>query len=187
MTDTLAQNEKVTATELAQALPHVLAAPATDGPVTMLCTRPKPNTRIFRDQITLTWATGVQDDKEHSRPWLTLADGSPDPRTQVALLPSRVLDLVWRDRDRVAHPGDTVIADLNMSLANLPVGTLLQAGTSVLRVTDVWNDGCAKWKVRYGKAAYDWVRGNEALRLRGIFCAVEQDGVLTVGDRIVKR
>ena len=176
----------VDAASLAAALPHVLAAPRTAGEVRLLCARPKPNQRTFPESLTLTRATGVIGDFEASRPWLVLPDGSPDPRNQVSLLPARVLDLVWRSKDPRLHPGDNIVVDLDLSHANLPTGTLLKVGTAILRVSDEPNDGCAKWKVRCGKDAYAWVRSkaHARLRLRGLFCAVEQDGVVTLGDRI---
>ncbi len=176
----------VTQDDLEAALPHVLAAPVSDGPVHMLCTRPAYNARVFRERLTLTRAKGVEDDFEMSQPWLKLEDGRPDPRIQVSILPLRVLDLVWRDRETVAYPGDTIVADLNVSLANLPAGSLLGVGTAILRVSDLWNEGCAKWKVRYGHPAYNWVSApaHAAYRLRGILCSIEQDGEIKIGDRI---
>jgi hypothetical protein len=175
-----------TAEDLAKALPHVLAAPRNDGPISMLLYRRKYNDRVFTDRLRLTKAHGVEGDFEMKMPWLQRDDGSPDPRIQVSILPQRVLDLCWRNRETTVHPGDQIIADLNMSLENLPTGSLLRVGTAVLRVSDLWNDGCVKWKVRCGKAAYDWVRNpkHEPLRLRGIFCAIEKDGEVSVGDKI---
>jgi hypothetical protein len=180
------QTDHIDAATLAAALPDVLAAPRQDGPVLLLCARPKPNHRTFPDTLTLTRARGVIGDCEATHPWLVLADGSPDPRTQVSLMSSRVLDLVWRTRNPRDYPGDNIVADLDLSHANLPAGTLLQAGTAVLRVSDEPNDGCAKWKVRCGKPAYHWTRAPEhaAFRLRGLFCSVERDGTLRLGDRI---
>lgn len=174
------------AASLAAALPHVLAAPRTDGPIRLLCARPKPNQRTFPDSLTLTRATGVDDDFEASRPWLVLPDGSPDPRNQVSLMSARVLDLVWRTREPRLHPGDNIAVDLDLSLVNLPTGTLLKAGTAILRVSDEPNDGCAKWKVRCGPDAYAWVRAKPTAqhRLRGLYCSVEQDGIVTLSDRI---
>lgn len=176
----------VTAAELATALPNVLAAPRDVGPVRLLCARPEPNARTFPDRLVLTRANGVAGDFEMSRPWLELPDGSPDPRIQVSILPARVLDLVWRERDRIAHPGDNIVVDMNLTEENLPDGTLLSAGTAVLRVSDVPNDGCVKWKVRQGKAAYDWVTAPDhlPLRLRGLFCSVERDGEVTLNDSL---
>jgi hypothetical protein len=56
----------------------------------------------------------------------------------------------------------------------------------MLRVSDVPNDGCAKWKVRFGAAAMQWVidPAHAGLRLRGLLCAVETDGEVAVGDRL---
>jgi hypothetical protein len=183
---TKAPANPATAAELAAALPSVLAAPRREGVVRLLCARPKPNARTFPETLTLTRAAGVAGDFEMSRPWLTLPDGSPDPQIQVAIIPWRVLDLVWRDRDRVAHPGDNIALDMNLTEENLPVGTLLSAGTAVLRISAEPNEGCAKWKVRCGRAAYDWTTApeNAPLRLRGLFCSVEQDGILRLGDMI---
>ena len=167
-------------------MPQVLAAPSDRGAIRLLCLRPKPNQRSFPGSLTLTRAVGVVGDFESSRPWLVLEDGSPDPRNQVSLMSARVLDLLWRDGTPRNHPGDNIACDLDLSHANLPVGTLLQAGTAVLRVSDEPNDGCAKWKVRCGRAAYDWISRPDhlPLRLRGLFCSVEQDGEMRLGDTL---
>lgn len=177
----------ITTDELQAALPHVLAAPKDHAPVTGLCFRPGVGQRVFPDHLRLTVAEGVPGDRWRTRPWLRLPDGAPHPAIQVSILPQRVLDLVWRDRTQ-PHPGDPVMADLDTSEENLPVGSLLRVGTAVVRVSDVFNDGCVKWKVRYGVAAKRWITapGHPALRLRGILCSVEQDGEVRTGDRIVK-
>jgi hypothetical protein len=173
----------ITAAELAAALPHVLAAPKTDARVTSLCLRPAFGERAFPDRIEMTRAQGIPGERWTTLPWSRLEDGSPDPRIQVSLLPSRVMDLVWQDKS-MPHPGDPIVADLDMSFANLPVGTLIQAGTAVLRVSDLPNNGCAKWKVRYGADAMAWVVADPALRLRGVLCSVEVDGEVSMADRL---
>lgn len=180
--------DQATADELEAAIPHVLAAPASDGPVHLLCTRPARNQRVFQQSLALSRMHGVEGDFEMREPWLKLGDGRADPRIQVSILPLRVLDLVWRDREAMAYPGDTIIADLNMSEDNLPNDCLIRVGTAVLRVSDIWNRGCAKWRARYGNDAYAWSSNaaNKALRLRGILCAIEQDGTVVVGDVISK-
>lgn len=173
----------ITAAELAAALPHVLAAPKTDARVTSLCLRPAFGERAFPDRIEMTRAQGIPGERWTTLPWSRLEDGSPDPRIQVSLLPSRVMDLVWQDKS-MPHPGDPIVADLDMSFANLPVGALIQAGTAVLRVSDLPNNGCAKWKVRYGADAMAWVVADPALRLRGVLCSVEVDGEVSMADRL---
>ncbi|MDQ1900726.1 hypothetical protein RAH32_09770 [Paracoccus sp. WLY502] len=177
-----------TASDLARALPHVLAAPKDDARADCLCFRPGFNQRSFPGRLVMTRADGIPGERWGKAPWLKLPDGSPDPRIQVSILPRRVMDAVWLDRENTPHPGDTIICDLDTSEANLPAGTLLQAGTAVLRVSDVFNDGCVKWKVRYGQAAKDWITapGHPELRLRGILCSVERDGDVHLGDPIRK-
>lgn len=176
----------VTAEELAAALPSVLAAPRDAGVVRLLCTRPVPNMRNFPEVLTLTRSKGVANDRHPVQPWLVLPDGSPDPRIEVSIMPWRVLDLVWRERDRVAHPGDNIAVDMNLGEADLPAGTRLQVGTAILRVSDVPNDGCVKWKVRCGRPAYSWITTPEhlKLRLRGLYALIEQGGEVRLGDRI---
>ncbi len=179
---------QVTAEALDQALSHVLAAPKDGAVVEMLCLRPAYNQRRFVDRISVTRAHGIPGERWATAPWLRLADGSPDPGIQISILPRRVLDLVWRDRENTPHPGDTFIADLDMTEANLPAGSLLAVGTAVLRVSEVFNDACVKWKVRYGVAAKAWITadGHKPLRLRGILCSVERDGTIANGDRITR-
>lgn len=178
----------VTTEDLMAALPHVLAAPRDHAPVTGLCLRPGYGLRAFPDRIVMTSDRGIPGERWLTAPWMRLPDGSPDPSIQVSILPQRVMDLVWTDRTGTPHPGDPIVADLLTTEENLPEGTLLQAGTAVLRVSSVWNDACVKWKVRYGEAAKDWITapGHRELRLRGILCSVEQDGELTLADRISK-
>ncbi len=169
--------------ELIAALPHVFDAPKTDAVISEFCLRPGFGERVFPDKIEMTRAGGIPGERWTTAPWLRLPDGSPDPSIQVSILPVRVKDLVWRDRSQ-PHPGDPIVADLDTTEANLPVGSLIRAGTAILRVSSVWNNACAKWKVRYGTDAFDWVRASPELRLRGVLCSIEEDGVVTLADRL---
>lgn len=179
---------QATAVELMAAIPQISAAPKDRAAITWLCRRPGYNLREVVASHSVTRARGVPGERWESAPWSRLADGRGHAGIQVSILQQRVLDLVCRDRDRVLHPGDTIVADMDLSEANLPVGQLLRVGTAVLRVSDVFNEGCVKWKARYGAAAKDWITapGHPALRLRGVLCSVERDGELSRGDRIVK-
>lgn len=174
--------------ELNRALPDIMAAPQDGAAISMLCLRPARGQRRFVDRITLTRAQGIPGERWATQPWIRTQDGAPHPGIQVSILPRRVLDLVWRERGTTVHPGDTFIADLDMSEANLPTGQLLQVGSARLRVSEVFNDGCVKWKARYGQEALDWVRApqHRALRLRGILCSIETDGVIVDGDMVKK-
>lgn len=171
---------------LAAALPHILEAPKTDAPIRQLCLRPDYGQRAFVSSLTLTRDQGIPGERWTTAPWMRLADGSPDPRIQVSILPARVLDLVWHPEDAAPHPGDPIVADIDTSLTNLPAGTRLQAGTAVLEVSDLFNEACVKWKTRYGAAAKAWVTapGHPDLRLRGVLCRIIGDGEVTLTDRL---
>ncbi len=167
-----------------RALPHILAAPKDGAAISHLCLRPERNARKFVEEITLTKAQGIPGERWMTQPWIRTENGDPHPGIQVCVIPKRVLDLVWSPEDDALFPGDTFTADLDMSEANLPEGQYLSVGSAVLRVSEVFNDACVKWKARYGQPVFDWVRTPEYrnLRLRGILCSIEQDGIVKTGD-----
>lgn len=177
-----------TAAECDAALDHILAAPANDAVIEQLCFRPDFGERSFPAALDLTVEHGIAGERWTKKPWLTLPNGDPDPRIQVSILSKRMMDLCWRDRANVVHPGDPIVVDMDLSAANLPVGTRLQAGTAILEVSDKFNNGCIKWQDRYGDASLRWInkRENREHRLRGILCRIVQDGRVNVGDRLIK-
>ena len=174
--------------ELDEALPHVMAAPKDGAAIEMLCLRPAYNDRRFVDQIEVTQEGGIAGERWSTAPWLRLENGEPHPGIQISILQKRVLDLIWRNRETTTYPGDTFVVDMDLSLRNLPMGQLLRAGGVILRVSDVFNTACVKWKARHGSEAKDWVTapGHPELRLRGILCSVEQDGQIANGDLLSK-
>ncbi|KPQ06685.1 MAG: hypothetical protein HLUCCA12_08750 [Rhodobacteraceae bacterium HLUCCA12] len=180
--------QQATRAELDAGLAQVLAAPRDRARISWLCFRPAYNQRRFPERLELTRAHGIPGERWETSPWLRGPDGRGHPGIQVSILSQQVLDLVWRDRKTIPHPGDTFVVDMDLSEANLPPGQLLRAGTAVLRVSNIFNDGCAKWKVRYGADAKAWITapGNPPLRLRGVLCAIERDGVITNGDWLEK-
>lgn len=179
---------QASAQDLAAALDHIRAAPRDNAPIETLCFRPGYGERHFVDRLDLTVAHGIPGERWAKAPWLRLPDGRPDPRIQVSILPKRVMDAVWLNRAGTVHPGDPIVADIETSYDSLPIGTRLRAGTAVIEVTDAFNDGCVKWKARYGAAAKDWLvaPANRPLRLRGLLCRIVQDGVVTRADHLIR-
>ncbi len=172
-------------TENLEALSRSLhAAPRDDAAISLLCYRPAFGQRVFPEMLDLCPTRGVLGDRWAEHAWLRTPDGAPDPRIQVALINQRVLDAVWQDRENAPYPGDTLVANMALSEEHLPAGTRLQAGTAMLEVSDVYNDGCVKWKARYGRAAYDWARAELPERRRGLFCRIISGGTITLGDRL---
>lgn len=174
--------------ELDRAWPHILAAPKDGAAISHLCLRPERNARQFVNELHLSSESGIEGDPRWlDAPWLKLENGAGHPGIQVCILSRRVLDLVWNE-DAI-FPGDTFIVDMNLSYENLPTGQRLSVGTAVLEVSEVFNEGCVKWKARYGKDAYDWARDpkNKQHRPRGILCSIVQDGIIRTGDRLFKQ
>jgi len=164
----------------------ILAAPKDGANIEQLCFRPDFGERTFVEELPVTPEGGVQGCRWSHSPWLKKDDGSGDPDIQVSILQKRVLDLVYAKGGDAPHPGDTMIVDMDLSEENLPVGTLLQAGTATLRVGKHWNNACVKWKVRYGEDALNWVRATPQHRLRGVLCEVVEKGVIKNGTPLTK-
>ena len=166
------------------ALPFIADAPKDDVAIDTLCFRTGFGERSYPESIDVTPQDGIVGERWAQHPWMRLPDGSGDPRIQVSILSKRVFDTVVQGR---LHPGDTIIADLDTSAANMPAGQLLQIGTAVLRVSDAFNDGCVKWKTRYSRDAKDWIVMHPELKLRGLLCEIVEAGTIKATDRIVKR
>lgn len=78
--------------------------------------------------------------------------------------------------------------DLDLSHANLPVGTRLAVGTTVIEVTDQVHRGCRKLTDRFGLDAFRLVNSVDGrrLRLRGLNARVVVGGVVRVGDAMTR-
>src|SRR4029079_8249763 len=76
--------------------------------------------------------------------------------------------------------------DLDLSAANLPIGSRLRAGGVLLEVTPKAHNGCHKFKGRFGGDALRFVAPPERrpLNLRGIYLRVVEDGEVAVGDAV---
>ncbi len=154
--------------------------------VEALNVRPGPDAREARDAIHLCPLRGAIGDRWEYKTWMHLPDGRPDPRVQLAICNSAWLSLVQRLTGVDHHPGDTLFADLDLSVENLPAGTRLEAGSAIIEVSDVENDACAKFARHYGPVVFSWIRepANRPLRLRGLFARVITPGLVRTGDAL---
>jgi MOSC domain-containing protein YiiM len=115
-----------------------------------------------------------------------MPDGSADPDAQVTVMNSRAALLVASTRERMPLAGDQVYVDLDLSVDNLPTGTVLDFGDAALEVTAAPHTGCAKFSARFGVDALRLTATPEgrSLRLRGINTRVLRGGVIRVGDDV---
>lgn len=157
-------------------------SPRDSGKVEMLVIRPETDARSTPPTVTLSVADGIVGDR-----WGD-AD-SPAVASQVSLINSKVLEVVAGDRDRWPFAGDNLVVDLDLSVENLPPGTRIQVGSAVLEMTAQAHTGCSKFAGRFGEEALRFVNLGDgpALRLRGAYARVVEDGVVNVGDAIAKQ
>ncbi|RME68341.1 MAG: hypothetical protein D6781_11220 [Verrucomicrobia bacterium] len=161
-------------------------APTDTGTVVQVCVRPELDQRAFPALLELCPRRGAIGDRWVRRTWRHLPDGSPDPRVQVAVASARMMTFLQRLAGVRHHPGDTLIVDLDLSAGNLPVGARLRVGTAVIEVSDIENDGCAKFARHYGEDVLAWIRApeNRERRLRGLFARVVAAGRVAAGDAV---
>lgn len=172
----------LTPDELELGLPGIAASPQDDGVVEMLVVRPEEDVRLMPEAVEVGSDRGVHGDR-----W-SMGSSRAYPDTQIAIINSRLLDLVSGGRDRWAVAGDNIVADLDLSQVNLVPGQKLEAGSAVLEITETPHAGCNKFAARFGADALRFVNvgPGKDLRLRGVYARVVQDGTIAVGDRIRK-
>lgn len=174
--------------ELEAGLEGILAAPKNEGVVDLIVRRPRTDEREVLTEGLLTPEEGLRGDDWLSRASRATADGVPDPETQIALMSSRVIDLLAGDRSRWPLAGDQLFVDIDLTPENLPPGTRLRVGEATLEVSNEPHTGCAKFTDRFGSAAIRFVNSpsGRALRLRGMYARVVEPGTVRPGDAIRK-
>jgi len=159
---------------------EIEASPTDNGTVELIVRRPAAEQREELPSATFTAAAGLQGDD-----WLRR---SADPKAQITLMNSRLIQLLAGDKKRWAEAGDQLFVDLDISQANLPPGTRLQIGEVLMEISPLPHTGCGKFARRFGAPARKWVMSADGKRARrrGVYAQVIEDGRIRVGDRIAK-
>jgi hypothetical protein len=155
-----------------------LAPPADAGTLALIVARGDDGARATPERVRLTRAGGVPGDA-----W---ERDSPDrPEAQLAVMCAPVARLVANGQ-ALSLFGDNLLLELDLSAANLPVGSRLRVGAATLEVTPKPHNGCVKFRQRFGGDALRFV-SSPALRplnLRGIYLRVVEDGEAALGDAV---
>ncbi len=155
-------------------------SPANEGRVRACVLRTGPGRRERVERLEVSPQRAVHGDS-----WSTHPHAAPG--NQVALINWHVVQsLAGDDAELAALSGDNLQVDLDLSEANLPVGTLLYVGTAQLLVSELVHRPCLSFVQRFGPlAAKKVARANRrGLRGRGVLCSVERAGVIQVGDAV---
>jgi hypothetical protein len=179
--------------ELQAQVAEICNSPRNHGRLEMIVIRPVENKRLVLQECELSAKLGVHGDFWATKCWSKLPDDSPNPGSsnpdvQVTLMNSRFIDFIAGDRSRWPLAGDQLYVDLDLSAENLSPGQRLRIGSVILEITSIPHTGCGLFAERFGTAAAQFVNSpaGKQLHLRGIYAKVGQDGVVKVGDIIVK-
>ncbi|WP_208028819.1 MOSC domain-containing protein [Rhabdothermincola sediminis] len=168
-------------------LERIRQAPADHGIVELVVRRPAVDQREVLDEAQLDIASGLVGDSWSTRSSSRRPEG-PDPDRQLTLVSARVMELLAGPRDRWPEAGDQLYVDLDLSEANLPPGSRLAIGETLIEITAQPHRGCAKFSRRFGADAVRLVNSpiGCALRLRGVNARVVRGGAIRRGDTISK-
>jgi MOSC domain-containing protein YiiM len=176
--------EHLTRQRLEAGLGKIRDSPRDAGLIVVVVRRPAVGVRELPGEAMLDLVTGLAGDNWLARGSASTLDGSADPQRQVTVMNARVAELVAGGLDRMPLAGDQLYVDLDLSVDNIPAGSLLAVGQAVLQVSDVPHLGCAKFVERFGAEAMRFVnsRVGRQLRLRGMNTRVVQPGIVRPGD-----
>lgn len=162
-------------------------APVGSGKVDFLINRPSEGVHVPVQELYLDVDKGIIGDRWSETAWLRLPDGRPDPRVQVSLTNTKVMQCFTGSQpEAVFRCGDNLYLDLNLTERYLRVGAQVRVGQAILEISDIMNDACGKFSQRFGKQSFAFVRSeeNEALRLRGCFARIIRSGTVQAGDAV---
>jgi MOSC domain-containing protein YiiM len=165
--------------ELAAGFRDLPPAPKGTGRLALLVARQADGVRATPERVPLTSPDGVPGDR-----W---ARAQPDyPEAQIAVMRRDVAELIANGQSLTLF-GDNFLVDLDISATNLPVGSRLRVGSTIVEVTPKPHNGCVKFRGRFGAGALQFV-SDPKLRdqnLRGVYWRVVDPGEATPGDAIV--
>ena len=178
----------LTLEELETGLAQVAQSPKDAGELKLIVRRPANGEREVLEMGELDLAVGLIGDNWKTRGSAKTPDGSARPDHQITITNARMIALVARQQERWPLAGDQLFIDLDLSATNLPPGTQLRIGSTIVEVTPPPHDGCKKFAERFGVETVKFMSSPEykEMHLRGINAKVVRAGMIRIGDRVSK-
>jgi len=185
----MSENRHLTMTELEAGLEHIRQSPKDNGRVELIVRRPASNEREVLTEGTFDQVDGLVGDNWKARGSSRTSDGSAHPDMQINIMNARAIALIAVEPERRKWAGDQLYLDFDLSEDNLPPGTQLEIGSSILEITSEPHNGCKKFTQRFGLDAVKFVNSEQGkqLHLRGVNAKVVQSGTIQNGDIVKKR
>lgn len=127
----------LTLDELYAGLADIHQSPTDDGVLQAIVIRPETNKRTSLKRCAVSPSLGVHGDNWAKGCWKKLADGSPHPDVQVAIMNSRTVALIAQEENRWPLAGDNLYVDMNLARENLPSGQQLAIGINGCKLANV--------------------------------------------------
>jgi MOSC domain-containing protein len=174
--------------ELVAGLTQLRPSPQDEGVLELIVRRPSIGVREALAIGELDLHRGLVGDNWATRGSSRTPDRRAHPNMQLNIMNSRVIGLIAQQNERWQLAGDQLFVDLDLSDSNLPAGTRLAIGSTVVEVTPEPHTGCAKFVERFGLDAVKFVNSpaGKSLRLRGLNARVVEPGSIRVGDLVKK-
>lgn len=176
-----------TISELEAGIDRVLDAPADSGSLSLIVRRPSEGVREVLAVGQLDLAEGLLGDRWKLR--TETAEGGPDPYNQINVMSARAISLIAGEPERWQLAGDQLYLDFDISADNVPSGSRIAIGETVIEVSEIPHTGCQKFSQRFGGDALRFVNSEAGrkLRLRGFNARVIVPGTIRTGDTVHKQ
>jgi hypothetical protein len=121
--------------------------------------------------------------------WAASAEGVRDSYNQINVMSARAISLIAGEPERWQLAGDQLYLDFDISQDNLPAGSRLAIGETVIEVSAMPHTGCQKFSQRFGVDALRFVNSEAGrkLRLRGLNARVVTPGPIRQGDAVLRQ
>jgi len=165
--------------DLEAGLQSLPVLPSDTGRLVLIVCRRAPGIHEAIERASLCPNEGVPGDEWNRRP----------PRkaeAQLTVIRHDVAELIANGQ-ALTVSGDNLVVDLDISAANLPIGTRLRVADAIVEVSPKPHNGCSKFQGRFGADALRFVQApaTRHLNLRGIYWRVVEAGAVSVGSPIL--